>query len=44
VWFEERNDEKATELFEKIFARKLAAAQNTYSKFVNERTFKEVDE
>ena len=44
VWFEERNDEKAEELFEMIFAQKLEAAQNKYDQFKTQRTFKEVEE
>lgn len=44
VWFEERNDEKAAELFEKIFAQKLEDAQNKYDQFKTQRTFKEVEE
>lgn len=41
VWYLERNDEDAIKQFEKIFAQKLAAAQETYAKFENQRTFKE---
>lgn len=41
VWYSERNDEDAIKQFEKIFAQKLAAAQEVYAKFENQRTFKE---